>query len=194
MKRFEWTMLAGITLLLGACCEPALVGSTAVNLRPQETNNWCWAATTEMIADFLGTPTNQCDLANTRFGMTTCCTAEEQDGCPKNADCNSPGWTMFGELGFTFQDSVAPLSWGRLKRAIGCGQKPISYAYGPKSGGVGHVVVIYGYAEAGGQKFVFIKDPWAPCTGQDRVITYEEYSNSGTTDHWVSQFGFYRAS
>jgi hypothetical protein len=173
-------------IALGGCCSASkadMTSSQSVNLRPQETNNWCWAATTEMIAETMGVSLDQCDLANDRFGRTDCC----EGSCPKNDDCNMPGWTMFTETGATYDSSSTPLSWNALKEEIYCDGKPMAYAYGPKSGGVGHVLVIYGYAElgsSGSMRYLFLKDPWSPCNGQDRSITYDEYSNSGTTDHW----------
>lgn len=167
-------------------CKPALIGSQPVTLRAQETGNWCWAATTQMITEFLEHGRTQCDLANERFARNDCCTS----GCPKNAACNIPGWTMFTECGFTYSNSSTPLTWEKIKFEIYCAKKPLSFAYGPKSGGVGHVLVIYGYAEIGDDKFLSLKDPWSPCNGTDRFITYQEYSNSATHNHWETAYSF----
>src|ERR1700687_785173 len=91
-------LLLATAFLMAGCCKPNdSLGSQPVTLRPQETNNWCWAATTQMITEFLGHGKNQCDLANLRFGRTDCCTG----ACPKTPACNMPGWTMFTESGFT---------------------------------------------------------------------------------------------
>lgn len=185
---FHWQacMLLGLCLYLSACCKPANVGSQPVPLISQQTNNWCWAATTQMITTFLGHGVQQCDLANQRFGRTDCCTGN----CPKNSACNMPGWTMFSESGFDFRESVTPLPWDSITKYIYCRKQPLAYAYGPKSGGVGHVLVIYGYASIGSTNYLFLRDPWAPCEGNDRPITYEEYSNSGSSDHWRTMFDF----
>ncbi|WP_372490033.1 papain-like cysteine protease family protein [Chitinophaga sedimenti] len=53
-KQFHWqiSLLLGSCLYLAACCKPANVGSQAVPLISQQTNNWCWAATTQMITTF----------------------------------------------------------------------------------------------------------------------------------------------
>jgi hypothetical protein len=178
-------LLAALVALQGCACNPNnVVGSQAVTLRPQETDNWCWASTTQMVTAFLGHGRTQCDLANQRFNRNDCC----QGTCPKNPACNMPGWTMFAESNFDTTASGTPLSWDQIKSQIYCAKKPMSYAYGPKSGGVGHVVVISGYFEVNGIRYVVITDPWNPCNGANRSITYEEYSNSGTTNHWETNY------
>ena len=178
--------LAGFALT--GCCTPnEIVGAVSVQLRPQETNNWCWAATTQMITEYYGHGRSQCELANERFSMTTCCEGD----CPKNSACNIPGWTMFAECGFDSTASATPLSWYDLKCEIDCDDSPLSYAYGPKSGGVGHVLVISGYARLDGTDYVALTDPWDPCDGAQRWITYSEYSSSGTSNHWETSYNFH---
>jgi hypothetical protein len=133
-----------------------------------------------MVTEFLGHGRTQCDLANERFSRTDCCTS----GCPKNAACNMPGWTMFNESNFNSTASATALSWDALRSEIFCRSRPMAYAYGPKTGGVGHVVVVSGYVEAGGIRYLSLNDPWSPCAGANRLLTYDEYSNSATVDHW----------
>ena len=78
MKKItQWKSLAvcGLILLfISSCCKPEVTGSVANTLRPQETNNWCWAATTQMLAAHAGVTVTQCSLANQRFGRTTVAT------------------------------------------------------------------------------------------------------------------------
>lgn len=187
--RLLLSVLACAVAVSGCCTASPTIGSQSVVLRPQETNNWCWASTTQMITSFLGHGRNQCDLANARFGRTDCCNDEPSDSsCRKTNACNTPGWTMFAESNFDATATAAPLAWDDLRKQIDCRKKPVSYAYGPKSGGVGHVVVINGYFEVAGVRYVSIVDPWAPCSGATRVITYDEYSNSGSTNHWETNY------
>src|SRR5262245_40017709 len=97
MRRASLALLivAGISFLSG-CCTPPIVGSQAVTLRPQETGMWCWAASGEMVMDFLGTNVSQCDEANKRFGRTDCCHN------PVPNACINGGWPEFDKYGFTF--------------------------------------------------------------------------------------------
>ncbi|WP_310991997.1 C39 family peptidase [Aequorivita marina] len=158
-------------------------------LRPQETNNWCWAAVTQMVAQNEGISVTQCDLANHRFGKTNCCDFEITDeSCPKTNDCNSPGWPDLDYVGLKFEESETGISWSKLKKNIYCSKNVMGYAYGT-SGVVGHVVVVKGYITVSGTNYVVLNDPWAPCAGQERMITYEEYADpSGTATHWKTWY------
>lgn len=177
-------LLIGIALIVAGCCPYNGKGVKSVVLRPQETANWCWAATTQMVTETLGENIAQCDMANLRFNRNDCCSS----GCPQNPACNMPGWTMFTEYGYTIDSSGTPLSWQSIKDEICKKKKPMGYAYGPKSGGVGHVVVIHGFIESGSSQDIMIRDPWSPCNGSVRTISYQEYSNSATTDHWSTMY------
>jgi hypothetical protein len=174
-----------VVLLLSGCCKPEITGSVANTLRPQETNNWCWAATTQMLAAHNGVTVTQCSLANLRFGMTTCCTPENNGStCPKNDDCNMPGWLMLTECGLTYNENGTALSWEDMRKQIYCSKKPMGYAYGTE-GVVGHVLVIKGYLTLAGTNYLVLNDPWSPCNGEERIITYAQYADpAGTATHW----------
>lgn len=174
-----------ILFLLSGCCKPEITGSVVSILRPQETNNWCWAATTQMLAAHFKVSVSQCSLANQRFGKTDCCNPEtDASGCPKNAACNKPGWVMLTECGLSFDETTTALSWESLRKQVYCSKKPMGYAYGTP-GVVGHVVVIKGYLTLGGTNYVVLNDPWSPCNGQERIITYEQYADpAGSATHW----------
>ncbi|MGB5942032.1 MAG: hypothetical protein WBG71_04065 [Leeuwenhoekiella sp.] len=176
--------------LVTSCCTPsAVIGSVNGPLRPQETNNWCWAGVTEMIAEHEGLSVNQCDLANHRFGKTNCCDYQN-DGqpCPKTSDCNRPGWPELDYVGLNFTAIDNALSWSSLRKSIYCNKDVLGFGYGTP-GVVGHVVTIKGYLEVSGTKYVVINDPWAPCEGQERLITYEEYQDpAGTSTHWKTWY------
>lgn len=188
MKKYISVLFIGIIFAIfsaGCECEPEMIGSVPNTLRPQETANWCWAAVTQMLSAHLGISVTQCDLANHRFSKTNCCEPENDDSdCPKTNDCNTPGWLELDYAGVKFDESAAALSWESLQNQIYCSKKPMGYAYGT-SGVVGHVVVIKGYISVNGTNYVVLNDPWAPCTGAERVITYAEYENpAGSSTHW----------
>lgn len=172
-------------MLLGGCCSPEIVGSVPNTLRSQETNNWCWAATTQMLAEYFGISTTQCALANHRFGKTGCCTPQNAGAsCPKTNDCNMPGWPELDFVGLKFSETGTALSWGKVRKQIYCARKPMGYAYGTP-GVVGHVLVIKGYITVAGTNYVILNDPWSPCSGTQRLITYAEYTDpSGSSTHW----------
>ncbi|MDZ7743846.1 MAG: C39 family peptidase [Bacteroidota bacterium] len=178
-----------IVFAAGCICEPEITGSVPNNLRPQETNNWCWAATTQMLAEHLGIFVTQCDLANHRFGKTNCCDPKNDgSACPKTDDCNTPGWLELDYAGVKFNESGTALSWTDVRKQIYCSKKPMGYAYGTP-GVVGHVVVIKGYLTIGGTDYVVLNDPWSPCNGAERIITYAQYENpAGSATHWSTWY------
>lgn len=189
MKKItQWKSMAvcGLILLfISSCCKPEVTGSVANTLRPQETNNWCWAATTQMLAAHAGVTVTQCSLANQRFGRTDCCNPQNDNAsCPKTNNCNMPGWLMLTECGLTFNETEPALSWESLRKQIYCSKKPMGYAYGTP-GVVGHVVVVKGYLTLNGTNYVVLNDPWAPCNGEERIITYAQYADpAGSSTHW----------
>ena len=181
--------IAGGLLLLviffTGCCNPEISGNVPNTLHPQQTNNWCWAAVTQMLSQHVGVSVTQCDLANHRFGRSDCCNNEnEGSDCPKTAACNKPGWLELEFAGVSFDETSTARTWAEIRSQIYCTRKPMGYAYGT-SGVVGHVVVIKGYITLGGTDYVILNDPWSPCDGAERVITYAEYADpAGTSTHW----------
>lgn len=180
-------LLIGFTLM--SCCKPELIGNVPNTLRPQETDNWCWAATTQMLAQHFQISVTQCTLANHRFGVSNCCNpANTGQPCPKNAACNKPGNLELDFAGLKFSTSATALSWDTLQKQIFCSKKPMGFAYGTP-GVVGHVLVIKGYITLSGTRYVVLNDPWSPCVGQERIITYEEYVDpAGSSTHWTTWF------
>lgn len=175
---------AYIAIAVAGCCECpgdcTNLSSVTIPIRPQETNNWCWIACTQMIHQFYKKDITQCDLANDRLGRTDCCNTQGDADCPKTNLCNTPGNTRAAieSLDYAVTQADAPMAWDALRKEIYCGKRPMVFADGAAAGGVGHVRVIYGYAAAGGQRWISLSDPWAPCVGSDDMITYEEYSNT----------------
>jgi hypothetical protein len=175
-------------LSMGSCCHRPLISALPVTLHPQETGMWCWAGSGQMVMDYLGHNVNQCTQANNRFGQTNCpcsqCTSPVS-----NPPCVSGGWPEFGKYGFTFQTtSDAPLSWDQLRSELSnhsyCGRTPFAFSWHWPGGG-GHMMVAKGYLTLAGVNYVAILDPWAPCQGDERIITYDFYNTSpGDHTHW----------
>lgn len=175
-----------LVFYLTGCCRPSAdVGDVPNTLRPQETGNWCWAAVTQMLAQHLGLSITQCSLANHAFSKTNCCNQQTPGTpCPKTSDCNTPGWVDLDFAGAKSSESTSALTWNKLKRQIYCAKKPMGYAYGTADA-VGHVVVIKAYLHVLGEDFVVLNDPWAPCDGLLRFVTYAQYADpAGSATHW----------
>lgn len=192
MRRKFFALVIGgmITgMFLQGCCKPEVIGNVPNTLRPQQTNNWCWAAVTQMLAQHVGKSVTQCNLANHRFGKNNCCNDEPTDNtCRKTNDCNTPGWPELAFAGVGFKEDATALSWDALKKQIFCAKKPMGYAYGTP-GVVGHVVVVKGYVTVAGTNYVVLNDPWSPCNGSERLISYNDYADPpGASTHWATWY------
>lgn len=185
-----------VTLFIAGCCKPALIGALPVTLHPQETENWCWAASGQMVMDYLGHDVTQCVQANNRFGRNDCCNidlcplpTEPAPPWPQPCDCVCGGWPEFDKYGFSFKiTNDAPLSWHDLRKQIsdepGCKKKPFCFTWHwPGTGG--HMMVAKGYFTLEGTDYVVVLDPWPPCVGDEYIITYDDYCESpGDHTHW----------
>ena len=178
-------MFCGLMLLgtLSACCNPPLVATLDVPTLPQQASLWCWAASGQMTMRFLGHDVAQCDEANKRFGLTTCCT-------DNSGSCNNGGWPEYEKYNFSAdQTSDTALTWGALQSQIYCRKKPVAFSWHWPRGG-GHMMVAKGYLTLDGVRYVDINDP-EPYTnlstltgGTERIITYDRYVSDTGHTHW----------
>jgi len=199
MKRSKVFVFAVLCLAVfgfqAGCCQPPKLSSVGVNIHPQQRDWWCWAACTEMVSEYYGHRVIQCDSANYVHNKdhdpdVECCT-----GCKGDCPCWGSAWGAFIDeikdnwthWKFNYTYVASSLSWEDLKSTVSttscCGKSPI-YVVIP-----GHVVVIYGYAEINGNKYISYFDPWEPncekvsanCQdktgGADVVTTYDAFLN-----------------
>lgn len=178
-------VICGFTALLIAGCCPKSSQSLAVTLHPQETSMWCWAASGQMVMDYLGHNVSQCVQANNRFARTDCCNSP----VPNGKKCIKGGWPEFGKYNFDFKTtSNAPLSWDQLRKQTSggpspCKRRPFCFTW-HHSGGGGHMMVAIGYKTVGGTNFVEVNDPWPPNVGEHRFDTYARYVSPPGKTHW----------
>lgn len=181
-------VLYSVVITTASCCKPGPRVSLPVTLHPQETRMWCWAASGQMVMDYLGNNVSQCVQANNRFGRNDCPCSQCTNPI-NNPPCVSGGWPEFGKYGFEFmRTSNAPLPWAALKKELStktrCGRTPVAFSWHWNGGG-GHMMVVVGYQTVGGTNYVKILDPWGPCAGDDRIITYDYYVSSPPHHtHW----------
>jgi hypothetical protein len=160
--------------------DPSNTNPLPANLYPQQTNQWCWAASGEMVMKYLGGMVSQCEQANQRFGRTDCCNS------PTPAACINGGWPEFAKYGFTYNTGGA-LSWTDLKAQIDVRRTPFAFSWGWDGGG-GHMMVVTGYKVINGQNWVSINDPWAPNEGSQRDILYTDYVDGTGYSHWTDYY------
>ncbi|UCD63148.1 MAG: hypothetical protein JSW34_10385 [Candidatus Zixiibacteriota bacterium] len=163
-------------------CEPPATVSLAVTIHPQETAYWCWAASGQMVMDYLGHDVSQCTQVNDMLGRTDCCTS------PVPGGCLTGGWPDFARYGFTFdRTSDAALSWAEVQEQIStssyCKKKPFCFTWHWDGGG-GHMMVAMGYTTIDTTNWVEMIDPWPPNVGDQRFITYNAYVSGSHYTHW----------
>jgi hypothetical protein len=152
--------------------------SLVFTLRPQLTDQWCWAASGQMIMEHIGRVNiDQCTQANNRFANTGCCDCNTPGGCVRG------GWPEFDKYGFMSRKTTnAALAWDVLVAQID-GNKPVAFTWKWVGNG-GHMMVANGYAIINGKNFVYIKDPLPPNIGDERPIPYEEFVKGVNYTHW----------
>jgi hypothetical protein len=201
-------LVMSVLILISGCCTPPKISSVSANLKiPQHTNTWCWAASTEMITDYYSHRVLQCDSSKYVHSNPSDCSK----GCPSYCSCwNVCGATIpeiknnWSHWKFNYAYVNSSLVWDKLKETIstspGCARSPIQVIWWWTLGG-GHVVTAYGYAEAGGEKYIAYYNPWSPdCTapdkkcnsvttpgGEDSVSTYDAFV-SDAAHTWGDSF------
>ena len=162
-------------------CTPPSSMTLTTTLVPQRTEFWCWAASGETIMNQFNTRIRQCEQANKRFGMTTCCQS------PTPRACIRTGWPEFDRYGFvqTQRTSSTALTWEQLTEEIGCQKRPVAFSWKWVGDG-GHMMVAYGYQQdANGARFVKVHDPLPVGSGSTFDLSYEAYvSFDGRYTHW----------
>lgn len=156
--------------------DPNNTNPLPVMLAPQQTNMWCWAASGEMVMNYLGASVTQCHQANEEFSRTDCCDT------PTPMGCINGGWPEFDKYGYNATVGGA-LSWTDLKAQIDANETPYAFSWHWNGGG-GHMMVVTGYKVIAGQNYVTINDPWSPNVGDQRDILYSEYVSGSGYTHW----------
>jgi hypothetical protein len=128
------------------------VHALSVPLIPQQTQVWCWAATSEMVCRFFGRPVNQCEILS-GWLQAPCCIPNPF--CVQAApNLQIIQHTLSGFCGIASELRNGPLTLQEIRAEIDAG-RPMILAY--QGSFAGHVVVLYGYSDNG---FVLIHDPY----------------------------------
>jgi hypothetical protein len=200
-------LAAALALLIGlpvgsqadelVLCSPPAESILKVSLHPQHAENWCWAASLQMILEYLGQPSNnveQCVQANVKFSRNDCCPPNNQS-IP--LECDRTAWPAFenysNQNGVKFQYKVtsnAPLDKDVLEKQLAprsadhvCSFTPFAFTWKYVGTG-GHMMVATGYRKIGDQFFVEVNDPKEVDQGSTRELTYDQYVSSAKYTHW----------
>jgi choice-of-anchor C domain-containing protein len=168
-----------------AAAEPKLPArwSLAIKGYGQETDFWCWAASTQMVLNHFGTHTTQGELANLGIGLKDCTRS------PVPAPCLYGFWgvPILDHFHYTYEYTHGPLSPDEIKQQIYVRRKPIMSGW-KWTGDGAHQFVINGYAEIQGVLMLEIVDPAPPArTDPNDPAGGSHYFCS--YDKWVSDDG-----
>jgi len=164
-----------------------------VKMYSQETSAWCWAASGEMIMEFLGRRVRQCVQANNALGRNDC-SCSQCTGSKEGDACEEGGWPEFFRYGFDYKrTSNQALSWEQLKREIS-GDRPVAFSWHLAEGG-GHMMVAVGFFVRDGQRYVEVIDPASSigrCQGSAFSLAYEDYVEGEGYSHWDDFYDIHR--
>jgi hypothetical protein len=197
-------LAAAPTSVLALCQERTL----EIRFAPSagRSNNWCWAASGQMIMERLGEAPSvacQCRQAEEVLGAQGCCAIAESCVPPEAlpSRCDEPRWPAFVERPdrYTFdyrttcdalpgrQDAdsceARPLPWTSLVAEI-CAGRPVIAALRPRGSSLGHTVVVKGFSTRPAPR-VLVLDPKRICPlarecegelDEGLWLSYEEYA------------------
>lgn len=177
------SLLAGLLLVASTTASATTLN---VPLYPQQQDQWCWAASGQMIMSYLGaTRVTQCDEANKRLGRTDCCNS------PTPTACNQPGWPEPEKYGFAYNTYDGALSFSSLTNEIN-NNRPVAFSWGWTGGG-GHMMVARGTwtSRLTFTQYVDVNNPWPPNTGDQYSDTYSNYVSGSDHVHWSDLYNFH---
>lgn len=158
----------------------------------QEQSNWCWAASTQVVALHNGVGSlSQCNMASRWVANTSdgyCCNAANA----QSSYCNRGGVpeTTLGFYGILDRQSSYPLPQADIVSEVRGGYPLIITVMWPQGGG--HALTIYGaasYASNGGR--IDTVNIWDSANGGDKVVVSryqaEHYSNGTWTRTMTSK-------
>ena len=120
----------------------------------QQTQVWCWAATSEMWLRYEGLPGTQCEMASFWLGAPCCPFGNQIAQCYQTAPSMRAIQDVLLFGGLTTQHLQRALTLAELKAELDA-RRPVMAGYQGSFGG--HVVMIYGYDT---QDRIMIHDPY----------------------------------
>ena len=146
-----------------------------VRLCPQETEGWCWAASVEMILNYMGATVTQREIANKHF-----CTEPFSFELP--IEDRGGAWPEFEKFGFTCKVTHAASSWAALTQELRAG-RPFAFCRRWDNGAY-HLMVVSGcYLTPTGRCYVQIHNPSPLGIGRIHRVPYRQYASGNGFAH-----------
>lgn len=172
-----------------------------VDLVPQMSSMWCWAASAQMAMMALGAYEDdvlQRIQAGRAYLPGNSCysyTCSDVGGGGTSPTCAFGGFPQFNKFGF--DADVAPLHrplyWPELRKELAC--RPVVFAredlINGERQGTGHMVVATSAGIADKGPWISINDPGPPCDGSVRSETYQEYLGGMSKVPWIGYYNIH---
>jgi len=190
--RDRWLVVSLLTLWL---LVPE-VGAAKVYSEPQQSTNWCWAASAQMVMDHLRPSSDdwsQVNQAQRLFPSCACDKSSCQNGY-SNRCCDRGGFPQFEKFEVVAEKTrpYDGLGWPHLLCELRA-SRPVVFAWESLDRGAatgsGHMMVATSAERAHGERWIAILDPAPICRGSLAVITYREFLGSPTRAHWIDYYG-----
>lgn len=152
----------------------------------QQQSNWCWAATTQMVAAYSQVSVAQCQAANTATGRTDCCT----NSTSASGACNVTGWwdELQNNYNFTYTDSwYSAISFATLQNELNA-NRPVPFAWAWTGGGGHAMVAIKTWVTSSGTQWVSFNNPDPVNVGEQDDVTYTTWVSAADHSHWRDSY------
>lgn len=173
-----WLMRYRITDLVGGAGGEVAWDRLDLEVPHQEQTNWCWAATSDGVANYYERPSRwtQCAIANSDLGRNDCC------GGGASGACNTYGYLDAALTTVGHYDHMAQhvATFGTVKAEIG-GQRPLGIRVAWAGGGA-HFLAVGGYRDDTDQ-YVHVEDPWYGPSDLAYATLESAYQGTGTWTH-----------
>jgi hypothetical protein len=160
----------------------------------QQESMWCWAASSEMVALFVGgVSLDQCQLANINTGNSQCCVDTLM--AMESQYCNQGGWWYdpLNNNGFTYAttSSGTALPFSTLQYETNTAHRPVLYSYQWSSGGAHAMVLVGAFTAALGGKshqWVTVNNPEPVGQGSRYDQLYSDWVSGPGYSHIVDSY------
>ncbi len=158
---------------------------------PQMQQNWCWAASAQMILAWRHHEISQCKQADLYGWYNGSC-------CPRTPACDRVAFPLksFKSAKTDYRRADIPLPLSALETEIAHGN-PVVISWKwfrncPPKTECGHMVVAVGYYPDGKDVMLELLDPFPPDVGGGYpAISYRDYvRKAGYWEHWSDFYGF----
>jgi len=167
--------IAGLGLALGLLAGTpgkswGLIAILNVPLYAQQTGNTCWAACDQMVRAYFSDYVSQCSIVNFGLKRSDCCLY------PNSVYCNQPHWSSLLDMPWAYFTYTAsyPLPFAGVKQEISYYGRPLLAGFAFAGGG-GHMRVVSGVSDEGGQ-WLLHNDPLPANSGSYIWIAYSQWS------------------